>query len=341
MPRAASWRIWWASVRMRSRPVKRVLRRGTPPQTSEVSRGKRGAPSGARCLYRGVGQAEAGQDPAFGLVGADAGEVDGGEGGGGGGQGAGGDRDGGEAAGVGGGDLAQRGVPLLVGAGAELDVPAGEDDQDGARGEGEVAERVGERLADGGVPALEDDAVAAPLQQAADPGGPGAVESGEADGHGLRDTAPGRRRLRREELTHGASPAPLGGSTGPDILRSTSHNWSSVHGPTRVIHGRRSGRVRSALALEPERPGGGDVGDGAGQVVGGHLGVGEPGVRRHHALGDGAPGGGERVGADEDRQGGADLFAAAGVFGPGPFAPGPGGRARAWRSHQSARARWL
>lgn len=150
------------------------------------------------------GQVEAVEDAAFGLVGAHVVQVDGAEHGGGRRDRAGGDGHGGEPGRVGGDDLAQRGVPLLLGARAELEVPLADHDQDPALGEGQVAQQVDERNLGRGVPALVDHAMAAPLQAVTDPGGPGPVEPGEAD---------------RDGLLHGPLSAGRTGVRAPDMQR--------------------------------------------------------------------------------------------------------------------------
>ncbi len=131
-------------------------------------------------------QAEQVGEPAVRLAGADAPQFrgaaerrDGGR------QRGGGDGDGGESALVGRHHGAQCLVPLLGGTRAHLEVPVAEDHQHPALGEQQVAERLHQRDLGGRIPALEGDVAAVLLQPVGDPGGPGPVEPGEADGDPL------------------------------------------------------------------------------------------------------------------------------------------------------------
>lgn len=178
------------------------------------------------------GQVEAFENAALGLVGAHVVQVDRAEDGGGRRQRAVGDGDGREAGRVGRDDLAQRGVPLLVGARAELEVPLADDDQDAALGQGQVPQQVDEGHLGRGVPALVHHALSTPLQTVPDPGRPGPVETGEADGDGLLRGPPFGWPDRRTNSRHAAaSPRvilePPRGNCGD---RAPTHTGRLLHG---------------------------------------------------------------------------------------------------------------
>ncbi len=131
------------------------------------------------------GETETGEQPPLGLVGTDVGQVGRLEDRRGTGQCGGGDGDSGEAVRIGDDDLAQRPVPLVVAARTELEVPVAEDDEHPPTGPGQVPQGLLQRHLDRRVPPLLDDRHPAPLQTVPDPGCPGLVETGEADGDGL------------------------------------------------------------------------------------------------------------------------------------------------------------
>ncbi|GHD40681.1 hypothetical protein GCM10010335_41810 [Streptomyces galbus] len=137
-----------------------------------------------------VVQVQSLDESSFGLLRADVDEVGGREDGGGGGDRRRGQGDGGEPGRVRGHDLAQRGVPLLVGAGAQEEVPVADEDEDAALGEAQIAQQVGQGDLRGCVPPQVHHTQAAPFQAVADPGSPGAVEPGEADRDGLAHGPP-------------------------------------------------------------------------------------------------------------------------------------------------------
>lgn len=122
-----------------------VAPRYPAPHLGGVGRVPGARPVLDRLGQRVGGQAQADEEAPLGLVRADVGEVGGAEGGGGAGQCRGGEADRGEAVRVGGDDLAQRPVPLVVAARAELEVPVAEDHQDTAPGERQVAQRLLQR----------------------------------------------------------------------------------------------------------------------------------------------------------------------------------------------------
>lgn len=98
------------------------------------------------------------------------------------------------------------------------EVTLAEDEEDPAAGAGEVVEGLGDAGAVLRVPALEGDAVAVFLQAVADPHGPGAVEPGEADDEALRLGV--RVRVRGDALvlptTGGHAPSPWAPGSGRD-----------------------------------------------------------------------------------------------------------------------------